>query len=815
MFIFRQECGTTGTVADLSDEARVMNPRQHLIYTYLAQHRPFRRIRFALEKIVARPLDLIYSNDRNTIMYESAKPMALLYQPLTYYDDTFILQEYFVPKENFQRWYEQLRAIIQRKYEHVFLLNLTIRFVKKDQLTFLGYTKRADCYAFVFYFRIKRNQVGDEEVRDIHQKLIQITFQCQGTFYLPYRQHYSYEQILQAYPMFEEFFYKKFSYDSTELFSNDWYEHYRPNREIPISTDRVEKVDILTEEFQIVKQRRMNSFHTVITNEVLREKFRKFLRTVFDAEPVHVIFNYVNRAVRNPGNQNDHDVYRELQHALKTRQFAFIRKLFALFKQIRQLRVQIKDMLRQQITIFKHLGYAGKIKDIVSIGDGGRCIKELRQILKIKDGRVYVINSSEKLTDIIERNSLFPLGTFIPYNFSKLSDVPIPTESVDLVVCYMGLHHLPQDQLSIFLKMIYRILRPNGLFLFREHHAYEELKPLLDVAHMVFNVVTRVDYESEVNEIRAFRTIEQWRSCLRQVGFEDTFIYDEQEDDPTDDIMIVVRKPQKENFATEESIEQENFSQIKAAPESNYFRPCEWLVVRIAGQFGSYLNHTPFFFFPFMKYLSIYWSLLRTETQLAIGKFGFKTAVTSSVGFLMNAVVGVIISIAFLQLAFFSFVIRLMGEARTKPEYEQLILDGVEDDNFDFQQSIDPRIDNVQKLRKQGRYAIRVPRHGSFTAIIKKFAFHPMKFNLFAISNQKEKIQIEVTINQNDQQRLLWLKQRSNLEIVYEYLNPTDPTQTILFIRVEIQYLFSFIRDCAPFEEEKSMTIVQIFDYYD
>jgi hypothetical protein len=103
-------------------------------------------------------------------------------------------------------------------------------------------------------------------------------------------------------------------------------------------------------------------------DEVLREKFRKFLRTVFNAEPVHVIFNYVNRAVRNPANQNDHDVYRELQNALKTRQFAFIRQTFALIKQIRQLRLQIKDMIRQQITIFKHLGYCGKVsKGIVNV----------------------------------------------------------------------------------------------------------------------------------------------------------------------------------------------------------------------------------------------------------------------------------------------------------------------------------------------------------------------------------------------------------------------------------------------------------------
>jgi hypothetical protein len=362
MFIFRQESGTSGTVADLSDEARVMHPRQHLIYTYLAQHRPFRRLRFALEKFVARPLDLTFSTDRNTTMYESAKPMALLYQPLTYYDDTFILQEYFIPKQYFQQWYNQLIPILVKKYENVVLLNLTIRFVKKDQLTFLAYTKQYDSYAFVFYFRIKRNELGDREVQDIHQKLIQLAFQYHGTFYLPYRQHYSYEQMAQAYPMAGEFFEKKVFYDSIGLFSNDWYEYYQNKKEVIGNQTNI--IEIITDKFEIVEQRRTNSFYNVITDENLREKFRKFLRTVFNAEPIHVIFNYVNRAVRNPANKNDHDVYRELQNALKTRQFAFIRQIFALFKQIRQLRIQIKDMLRQQITILKHLGYCGKVNSL-------------------------------------------------------------------------------------------------------------------------------------------------------------------------------------------------------------------------------------------------------------------------------------------------------------------------------------------------------------------------------------------------------------------------------------------------------------------
>jgi hypothetical protein len=441
--------------------------------------------------------------------------------------------------------------------------------------------------------------------------------------------------------------------------------------------------------------------------------------------------------------------------------------------------------------------------------------------LKIKDGRVFIINEKERLSDIIERNSLFPIGNFIPYNFKHLTDVPIPSESIDLAVCYMGLHHLPQNELDIFLKMIYRILRPNGLFLFREHNAYRELIPLLDVAHMVFNVVTGVDYESEINEIRAFRSIEQWRSCLREIGFKDTFIYDEQEDDPTDDIMIVVRKPEEKNRMandSEETIKNENYQKILANPQSNYFRPCEWLVVRILMQFGQYLNHTPFYYFPYMNFLSLFWSLFRSETELAVRKYDLKTALVSSPGFFMNVVVGFFLTISFLQLSFFSFLIRLVGQVRTIPEYEQLILqqtEQIQSDTFNFQNLIDHRIDNVQPLKTNGSYAIRVPRHHAFTSIIKKLALHSTKFNLLFISGQEGQIQIELTINNNDEQRLLWLKQRPNIKIIFEYKNPTDNKQTHLIIGITIIHLFEFIRQSAQFETDNSLTIVQIFDYFD
>jgi hypothetical protein len=169
-------------------------------------------------------------------------------------------------------------------------------------------------------------------------------------------------------------------------------------------------------------------------------------------------------------------------------------------------------------------------------------------------------------------------------------------------------------------------------------------------------------------------------------------------------------------------------------------------------------------------------------------------------------------------LAFFSFLIRFFGQVRFAPEYEQLILqqtEQIQSDTFNFQNLIDHRIDNVQPLKTNGSYAIRVPRHHAFTSIIKKLALHSTKFNLLFISGQEGQIQIELTINNNDEQRLLWLKQRPNIKIIFEYKNPTDNKQTHLIIGITIIHLFEFIRQCAQFETDTSLTIVQIFDYFD
>ena len=53
-----------------------------------------------------------------------------------------------------------------------------------------------------------------------------ITLKLGGTFYLPYRHHYTIQEVEQSYPMIKEFFEKKKQYDPHGLFRSKWCDHY-------------------------------------------------------------------------------------------------------------------------------------------------------------------------------------------------------------------------------------------------------------------------------------------------------------------------------------------------------------------------------------------------------------------------------------------------------------------------------------------------------------------------------------------------------------------------------------------------------------
>jgi hypothetical protein len=169
LYVFRR-ASNMNTVSSLDLKPREMSMGSRLMYKWLAP--TLKEVRFFVERTLGTAFDWSQTNQRNVLMYESAVPLARLYSPLIQIDDTFILQEYFVPQSNFMRWIELSKPIYARiaKQQQVHLLNTTIRFVKHDKETYLSYSRDpAGVYAFVLYFRIRRTTEADEALKVLHR----------------------------------------------------------------------------------------------------------------------------------------------------------------------------------------------------------------------------------------------------------------------------------------------------------------------------------------------------------------------------------------------------------------------------------------------------------------------------------------------------------------------------------------------------------------------------------------------------------------------------------------------------------------------
>ena len=114
-------------------------------------------------------------------------------------------------------------------------------------------------------------------------------------------------------------------------------------------------------------------------------------------------------------------------------------------------------------------------------------------------GPVFLTNDYKpnySLSDSMERGGLRKVGRFFDLdNYVPISPV-VPDESLDLVTCYIGLHHCPIDRLEAYLASIFRVLRKGGHFVLRDHDAKTaEMKTFCSLVHTVFNVGFGVSWE--------------------------------------------------------------------------------------------------------------------------------------------------------------------------------------------------------------------------------------------------------------------------------------------------------------------------------
>lgn len=596
IFVFTKDSETI-SVSKLPEKPKEMGKVSGMIYKWIAA--PLREVRFAIERNLGIALDWSNVSDKNEMLFESAAPLARLYSPLVMLDDTFILQEYFIPKDYFDKFINNAKLIVDKinLEQLITLLNITIRFVHKDNDTFLSYANSDHgVYAFVLYYRIRRSLEADELLSEYHKQLSDIAIKSKGTFYLPYRHHYTDEQLIKAYPNFNEFIQKKQKYDPENKFNNLWFTRYSKryfdnNNVIIKKVDQTFSKDHDDEEKSCVNNNnnefylpdvslhRDDSFVKLAKNSRLRNEFKDlFLTEIFSISNNTTVWKSINSAIWRQKYGCDNDIYDCLLKIFHENNSG-ISLITQLWKQISQLSFQKKELVREIISILARLGEIGNIHSYCSIGDHGKLILPLKKALRMK-GKSFIIHDSicddNDIPSILERGELSNSKTnnseFIKIKYERIKSDDcdkIPNSSCDLVTMNQGLHHLPLRCIQSFLSIIYRILKPGGLFIVREHDLDENLTllPMLDCAHMVFNAGTNVSLENEKNEIRGFRSVLEWRKIIESAGFEDTLVYEMQPNDPTIDIMMCFRKLPKsdDSSAQNDSIHGEDDEDIRSS----------------------------------------------------------------------------------------------------------------------------------------------------------------------------------------------------------------------------------------------------------
>ncbi|HXB41118.1 MAG TPA: methyltransferase domain-containing protein [Bacteroidia bacterium] len=280
----------------------------------------------------------------------------------------------------------------------------------------------------------------------------------------------------------------------------------------------------------------ISEFKTIMSDTVMSDKMYRFLQVIFHLYPEDK-FHYLIDSVAKEKN-NDEEIYKVVQSGLpKIKPF-----LSELTLALPALKKQKKEMAGQAL---KLLGNKTSINGYLEIGSTGRYISELRKHVSLS-GNIYLTNDiapNNSMADIFERGRIKKIGQFFNLTYQPVSEIQIPSESIDLISCNIGLHHCPLELLDGYINSIKRVLRKDGLFIMRDHDVKtEEMATFVSLVHTVFNLGLNISWETNHKEFKCFKSIEEWSKLICTYGFKDTGERILQDKDPSDNTLIAFIK---------------------------------------------------------------------------------------------------------------------------------------------------------------------------------------------------------------------------------------------------------------------------------
>jgi SAM-dependent methyltransferase len=280
-----------------------------------------------------------------------------------------------------------------------------------------------------------------------------------------------------------------------------------------------------------------SEFKAVFNDTKWSDDFYRFLQVIFHLYPEDKFHQLIKE--ETAVGKTDEEIYKSLQRKLKNIKPFLSELTYAL----PALKKQKKEITRQTLEL---LSGTKPINGYAEIGSTGRYISQLKKETKVT-GPIYLINDfapTNSPGDIMERGQLSKLGIFVDIkDYASISEAVISNDSLDLVTCYIGLHHCPEEKLHTFMQSVNRILRPGGSFVIRDHNVETpEMATFVSLVHTVFNVGLNEPYEFEAKDFKNFKSANEWAAIIEKAGFKDAGKRILQDKDPSDNTLILFTK---------------------------------------------------------------------------------------------------------------------------------------------------------------------------------------------------------------------------------------------------------------------------------
>ena len=143
---------------------------------------------------------------------------------------TYVLQEYFVPIDEFDAFTASMAEILVRHKANV--VNISVRHALPDPGSYLAWAPD-EVFAFVLYYKQGTSAAARAQVAEWTRELIEASLQHRGRYYLPYQPWASPEQFHRAYPRARELFQLKEQYDPDFRLRNSlWNQYYTRSTDV-------------------------------------------------------------------------------------------------------------------------------------------------------------------------------------------------------------------------------------------------------------------------------------------------------------------------------------------------------------------------------------------------------------------------------------------------------------------------------------------------------------------------------------------------------------------------------------------------------